>query len=58
MNLKDLNSCPNEFEVPVMVLSMGQIEIWNHFLNLKPLNRVKTNEFSIFLKCYQQIIHS
>ena len=29
--------------VPIRVLSMGQMEIFNHFLVLKPFKRVQTN---------------
>ena len=36
--------------VPIRVLSMGQIELFNHLLFLKPFNCVLKNELLVYLK--------
>ena len=41
-------------DIPVRVVSMGKIEICSHFLHLKQINCVQTNELWIIKNCFQQ----
>ena len=43
--------------IPVRVSSMGQTELFHHFLYFKLFNCMQTNELWLISKCYWQIIH-